>query len=83
MVLWDHDFIIISNMPCSSQKSLIKFSVANTLTTHIMYIFYVLVKQSSLKELCHRISVFLVTEARWGSPLSNQVRGRCGFVTLR
>ena len=27
-----------------------------------------------LKELCHHISVFLVTEAGWGSPLSNQVR---------
>ena len=36
-----------------------------------------------LKELCHHISVFLVTEAGWGSPLSNQVRGRCGFVTSR
>ena len=36
-----------------------------------------------LKELCHRISVFLVTEAGWGSPLSNQVRGRCGFVMSR
>ena len=36
-----------------------------------------------LKELCHHniISVFLVTEAGWGSLLSNQVRGRCGFVT--
>ena len=34
-----------------------------------------------LKELCHHISVFLVTEAGWGSQLSNQVRGRCGFVT--
>ena len=30
--------------------------------------------------MCHRISVFLVTEAGWGSPLSNQVHGRCGFV---
>ena len=27
-----------------------------------------------LKELCHHISVFLVTEAGWGSPISNQVR---------
>ena len=35
----------------------------------------------ALKELCHHISIFLVTEAGWGSPLSNQVRGRCGFVT--
>ena len=33
-----------------------------------------------LKELCHHISVFLVKEAGWGSPLSNQVRGQCGFV---
>ena len=37
----------------------------------------------TLKELCHHISVFLVTEAGWGSPVSNQVRGRCGFVTSR
>ena len=37
----------------------------------------------NLKEQCHRISVFLVTEAGWGSPFSNQVRGRCGFMTLR
>ena len=38
-----------------------------------------------LKELCHHISVFLVTEAGWGPPLSNQVRGQCGFnfVTSR
>ena len=39
--------------------------------------------QLNLKELCHHISVFLVTEAGWGSPISNQVRGRCGFVTSR
>ena len=36
-----------------------------------------------LKELCHHISVFLLAEARWGSPLSNQVCGRCGLVTSR
>ena len=34
-----------------------------------------------LKELCHGISVFLVTEAGWGSSFSNQACGRCGFVT--
>ena len=33
-----------------------------------------------LKELCHNISVFIVTEARWGSSLSNQVHRRRGFV---
>ena len=35
-----------------------------------------------LKELCHNISVFIITEARWGSTLSNQVHGRCDFVML-
>ena len=42
-----------------------------------------LIKYVCLKELCHHISVFIVTEAGWGSPISNQVRGRCGFVTSR
>ena len=42
-----------------------------------------LTQVDALKELCHHISVFLVTKAGWGSPLSNQVRGRCGFVTSR
>ena len=37
----------------------------------------------ALKELCHGISVFLVTEAGWGSPMFNQERGRCSFVTFR
>ena len=36
---------------------------------------------SHLKELCHHISVFLITEAGWGSPLSNLVRGGFSFVT--
>ena len=46
-------------------------------------LYYKRLSVTSLKELCHHISVFLVTEAGWGSPLSNQVRGQCGFVTSR
>ena len=38
-------------------------------------------KNVVLKELCQDISVFLVTEAGCGSPIFNQVRGRCSFVT--
>lgn len=37
----------------------------------------------ALKELCHGISVYLVTEAGWGSPIFNQECGRCSFVTFR
>ena len=35
--------------------------------------------QSLIKELCHGISVLLLTEAGWGSSFFNQVRGQSGF----
>ena len=36
---------------------------------------FVCVNTNELKALCHDISVFLVTEARWGSSFLNQVCG--------
>ena len=46
----------------------------------VQYIVIICTYMCVLKELCHDMSVFLVMEARWGSPIFNQVRGRCGFV---
>ena len=37
-------------------------------------------RYSLLKELCHDIRVFLVTEAGWGSPI---IHGRATFMTFK
>ena len=83
--LWTENFVIIKfwlGLPVAASNNLYKYHHM-ILTDCVVLQLATEIKENYLKELCHHISIFLVTEAGWGSPISNQVHGRCGFVALQ